>query len=130
MKRLSMRVLLVVESLILLFVAIYIIYCTISNGRNELFREESTDGKYRLIISELGTPDWPFGKDHLRVTLYGIGQDNQNYRTSFKADVANNGMRAEFDVEWKQDGVKIILYGAEQPTAYYILPYEDKDTNN
>lgn len=51
------------------------------------------------------------------------------YRASFKADVANDGERGEYEIEWLDDGVQIILSGEEQPTAYYILPYKTLEEN-
>ena len=51
------------------------------------------------------------------------------YCASFKADVANDGARGEYEIEWLDDGVQIILSGEEQPTAYYILPYKTLEEN-
>lgn len=51
------------------------------------------------------------------------------YRASFKADVANDGARGEYEIEWMDDGVQIILSGEEQSTAYYILPYKTLEEN-
>ena len=35
----------------------------------------------------------------------------------------------EYEIEWLDDGVQIILSGEEQPTAYYILPYKTLEEN-
>lgn len=43
--------------------------------------------------------------------------------------VANDGARGEYEIEWLDDGVQIILSGEEQPTAYYILPYKTLEEN-
>ena len=43
--------------------------------------------------------------------------------------VANDGARGEYEIEWLDDGVQIILLGEEQPTAYYILPYKTLEEN-
>lgn len=45
------------------------------------------------------------------------------YRASFRAEVANDGARAEYKVEWLDEGVQIALSGEEQPTAYYVFPF-------
>ena len=42
---------------------------------------------------------------------------------------ANDGARGEYEIEWLDDGVQIILSGEEQPTAYYILPYKTLEEN-
>ena len=90
--------------------------------------EESPDGKYTLKIDEIGTPDFSFGNSHLEITLFEMLPEDERpglyYRASFKADVANDGARGEYEIEWLDDGVQIILSGEEQPTAYYILPYK------
>lgn len=124
MKKRALKVLFIIETLIIVIVVIYGCYIIMSSQKTELFREISPNGEYRLIISEIGTPDWPFGDDHLRVTLYGIGDESLYYVASFKADVANNGMQAEYEVQWLEDGVQITLIGSDQPTAYYILPFK------
>lgn len=102
-----------------------------ASGETEIFREESPDGKFTLKIDEIGSPDFPFGNSHLEITLFEmIPEDErtgQYYRASFKADVANDGARGEYKIEWLDDGVRIALSGEEQPTAYYILPFETLD---
>ena len=95
--------------------------------------EESPDGKYTLKIDEIGTPDFSFGNSHLEITLFEMLPEDERpglyYRASFKADVANDGARGEYEIEWLDDGVQIILSGEEQPTAYYILPYKTLEEN-
>lgn len=103
----------------------------VASGETEIFREESPDGRFTLKIDEIGSPDFPFGNSHLEITLFEmIPEDErtgQYYRASFKADVANDGARGEYKIEWLDDGVRIALSGEEQPTAYYILPFETLD---
>lgn len=103
------------------------------SGQTEIFREESPDGKYTLKIDEIGTPDFPFGNSHLEITLFEMPPEDERpglyYCASFKADVANDGARGEYEIEWLNDGVQIILSGEEQPTAYYILPYKTLEEN-
>lgn len=98
---------------------------------NELFRELSPDGNYTLSITEVIPPDFPFGKDHLKITLFETISENERqrvcYSASFTADVANDGARAGYEVEWLEDGVQIALSGSEQPTAYYVLPFKTLD---
>lgn len=94
----------------------------------ELLREFAPDGIYALTIRELGAPDFPFGDDHLKITLFEVIPEGERprvqYSASFKADVASDGGRAGYEVEWLEDGVQIALSGSEQPTAYYILPFK------
>ena len=122
MKKCALKILLIIETFIIALGVLYVCYCFIASKKTELYRETSPNGEFRLIISEIGTPDWPFGYDHLRVALYGT--DGNDYRASFRADVANKGMQAGFEVEWLEDSVQITLIGSGQPTAYYILPFK------
>lgn len=98
---------------------------------NELFRELSPDGNYTLVIRAVGEPGFSFGTDQLEVTLFEMIPESERpskyYRASFRADVANDGARAEYKVEWLDDGVQVVLSGEEQPTAYYILPFKKLD---
>ena len=125
MKSRILKILLIAETIIIATAAVYA--CVVFSGskKTELFRETSPDGGYLLVIEELGSPDWPFGNDHLRVTLYGT--EENSYRASFKADVANNGVQAGYEVSWAQNGVQIVLSGSEQPTAYYMMPFKTPD---
>ena len=84
-----------------------------------------------MYIQETGIPDFPFGKAHLQVTLFEVLPKDESptvyYRASFKADVANDGASADYEIEWLNDGVQIALIGLEQPTAYNILPFRTLD---
>ena len=101
---------------------------TESCDKGELLRETSPDGDYTLLIKRTAAPDFPFGEDHLQVTLFEVIPENETpriyYRASFKADVANDGAPAAYQIEWLEEGVQIALIGSEQPTAYYILPFK------
>lgn len=106
-------------------------FLAVESKENELFRELSPDGNYTLIITAVGEPGFPFGADQLEVTLFEMIPENERpgryYSASFRADVANDGARAEYNVEWLHDGVQIALSGEEQPTAYYVLPFKTLD---
>lgn len=123
MKSRVFKVLLSIETFIIVLEVLWICFALITSGKTELLRETSPNGDYLLVIQELGEPGWAFGKDHLRVLLYEKNSAHF-YKVSFDADVANNGMQAAFEVEWMEDGVQIALKGCEQPTAFYILPFK------
>lgn len=93
----------------------------------EIFREESPDCNFVVYIEEIAPPTFPFGDAHLQVTLFEVITEDERpgryYRASFKADVANDGASASYEIEWLEDGLQIALIGSEQPTAYYILPF-------
>ncbi len=129
MKKRILPILLAVETILLLF-AISIGYLLYGGEykKTELFREASPNGLYTILIHEIGVPDFPFGSDHLKITLFESTPDGEEphayYRASFTADVATDGTPAAYKVEWLEDGVQIALIGEEQPTAYYILPFK------
>ena len=122
MKTKLLKALLIIETTMIAIPLFWLCFSLITYKDKELFREISPNGDYVLYIEELGDPDWPFGADHLGVTLFENNK-KQYYRVSFHADVSNDGAPAHFEVEWMEDGVQVILKGSEQPDAYYILPF-------
>ena len=123
MKNKVLKALLIIETLLIMLVVLYECFSLKKAKETELLRENSPNCDYVLCISEIGTPDWPFGKDHLYIMFYE--KDNvANYRISFYADVANDGVQAGYHVEWLDKGVLIVLKGSEQPNAYYFLPFK------
>lgn len=129
MKKRIFPILLAVETIILIMAILigYLLYGG-EYKETELFRETSPEGSYTILIHEIGVPDFPFGNDHLKITLFESIPEGENprayYRASFTADVAADGASAAYKVEWLKDGVQIALIGEEQPTAYYILPFK------
>lgn len=124
MKKRLFKVLFIIETAFIVLLMLYICFIFATNQQTELYSGVSPDGKYKLFINELGDPDWPFGDDHLEIRMYEPDNPGGGYRVSFRADVSNNGMQASCKVEWREDSVQIVLLGCEQPTAYYILPFQ------
>ena len=90
MKARAFKVLLWIETFIIVLEVLWICFALITNRKTELLREASPNGDYLLVIQELGEPGWPFGSDHLRISLYE-NKPVHFYRVSFDADVANDG---------------------------------------
>lgn len=128
MKQRILKILLFIETLIIVSVVLWGCLTFVNSKKTELLRETSPGGNYLLIIQELGTPDWPFGADHLKISLYEQNTEPR-YRVSFQADVSNDGCTADYEIEWLEDSVQIALIGSEQPTAYYILPFKTLNEN-
>lgn len=124
MKNMILKVIVLIETLVLILCILYVFLAIIRSGKTELLRETSPNGEYILTITEIGLPDWPFGKDHLAINFFDK-DDFATYRISFSSDVANDGCKAGYEVEWLEEGVLIMLKGSEQPTAYFILPYKE-----
>lgn len=123
MKQRILKILLLIETLIIVSAMLWGCLTFVNSKKTELLRETSPDGNYLLIVQELGTPNWPFGADHLKISLYEQNAEPR-YRVSFQADVSNDGCTANYEIEWLEDSVQIALIGSEQPTAYYVLPFK------
>ncbi len=128
MKQRILKILILIETLIIVSAVLWSCFVFVNSKKTELLRETSPDGDYLLIIQEMGTPDWPFGADHLNISLYEQKADPK-YRVSFQADVSNDGCTADYEIEWLEDSVQIALIGSEQPTAYYVLPFKTLNEN-
>lgn len=119
MKKIVLKILFVLETLVIVLELFFLYVSVLINGNTELLRECSPDGKYVLCITELGTPDFPYGSDHLEIELYESAYPARS--VSFRADVRSGGTRAGYKVTWLEDGVQIALIGKN--TTYYILPF-------
>lgn len=126
MTKKALSTILLIESVLLGVLLLGVLFTWWTSGHlTELVREDSPNGEYTLIVDELGMPSWPFGADHIRVTLFeNCTTRGAYYRASFSADVSNDGAPATYDIKWLEDGVQIVLIGEEQPAAYYILPFK------
>ena len=122
MKNKLLKLILIVETGVLILGICVFSMNVFVNKKKEKCKEVSPNGNYVLVIHRIGDPDWPFGADHLQVSLFEKN-DPASYRTSFLSDVSNDGMEADYEVTWRDDGVQIALMGSEQPTAYYVLPF-------
>lgn len=108
-------ILLMLETLILLITLIFgCFHFYNKNVETEVYRQSSEDGCQTVVIYEVGEPDWPFGNAHYKV--YGP--------SNFYVDVADDGGRGKFIVEWKKDSVIITFCGSEQDNAVYELPFK------
>ncbi len=123
MKNKLLKLILIAETMILVLGIGVVSINVLLNKKIEICKEVSPSGDYILVIHRLGEPDWPFGEDHLQVSLFEK-DDPSSYRVSFLSDVSNDGMEADYEITWLDDSVQIALMGSEQPTAYYVLPFE------
>ena len=123
MKNKVLKILLIVETMVLILGICIVSINVFVNKKKEICKEVSPNGNYVLVIHRIGEPDWPYGADHLQISLFEKN-DPASYRASFLSDVSNDGMEASYEVTWRDDSVQIALIGSEQPTAYYVLPFE------
>lgn len=90
---------------------------------NPVDTSTSPDGTYELSFQQVGDPDFPFGYTHARLVL-------KNGRTTVikrSFDIADDGANAganNWNVNWKEDSVEVIIYGDEQSDILYILNFD------
>ena len=113
MRQRILKILLLIETLVIVSAVLWGCLTFVNSKKTELLRETSPDGNYLLIIQELGTPAWPFGADHLKISLYEQNAEPR-YRVSFQADVSNDGCTANYEIEWLEDSVQIALIVSAQ----------------
>lgn len=116
--------------IIVLVIAIIIgcfVYIT-GHKATELHRESSPDEKFFVLIQEIGEPGFPFGNDHIKVTLFEKRSEvhpfKPFYMVAFNADIPTDGTKAGYRVEWLDDGVQVVLQGEMGREYYYILPFK------
>lgn len=102
--------------------AIYIMHYKI----NSVDTSTSPDGTYELSFQQIGDPDWPFGYTHARLVL----KNGKEIVLKKSFDIANDGGNASinnWNVNWKDSSVEVIIYGEEQSDVLYILNFDGTD---
>ena len=96
---------------------------------HEVSYSTSKDGKYILLLQQVGDPDWPFGHTHARLVL----KNESGIITKYHFDVANDGGNVHPDlwqVTWRENCVEAVISGEEQNDNQYILYFNgEKDSN-
>ena len=109
-------------------VAIIIIGCIIYEIRYEkdvVDTAQSADGKYELILQQVGTPEFPFGPTSGQLVL------KCGKKTIIKEDfeIADDGKHMHDDnwsIDWHDKYVKVTLFGEEQNDELVILYYDGR----
>ncbi len=103
------------------FVGIFV-YKT-SYAKTEIGTVISDDGTRKVVIYEIGEPDWPFGAAHCRAVLY----DGGKRLDSCNIDIYNDGgwaLDTNFAVQWNKDHAQIMTNGEEQEEESYYLYFD------
>ena len=126
-------VLILLLAAVILLIGAYLFVGALWSGVfNPLFPHEietyrSPDGAYFLVFEQLGDPAWPFGPADVRLTL----KDHDGKRIErVSTQVFNDGGSASGwnmkSVSWNDDGVVVILRGAEMSDKELAIPYQKR----
>ena len=127
MKAKTLKTLLIIETTVIVLILMWVFYeVARSNNKTELLREVSPDGKYVLLIQELGKPSPVFSGsfytiDRIKVVLFE-NNNKEHYSAMFNADIPTDFVSVQYEIGWLEDGVQIVLSGFE--TQRYILPFK------
>ncbi len=89
--------------------------------------ETSYDGKYEVVFSQIGEPDWPFGSTSVRIEVWEKdGEKIEQVKTSIRDDGASL-RESNWQVEWYPGGLDITLIGSEQEDDVYTVYYEGEN---
>ena len=91
----------------------------------EIATYDSPDGNYKLVIEQLGAPDWPFGPVDVRLTLKNQDGKRINRVTT---TVYNDGVSIDEDnidsISWNEDEVTVVFGGELWSTV--SVPYHKR----
>lgn len=130
-KKNSSAVKLILGSIIFIIALLAILVGSITYVVNYKIHEIDTavspDGKYELILQQVGDPDWPFGSTHARVVL----KEGDKIIKKYRFDVHNDGGNISDNswvVTWYNNSVVWIIYGEEQPDQSYRICFDGTGT--
>lgn len=90
--------------------------------------ETSYDGKYEVVFSQIGEPEWPFGSTHVRIEVREKdGEKIDKVETSIRDDGASLH-ESNWKVDWYPAGLDITLMGSEQEDDIYTVYYGGEDS--
>lgn len=115
------------ESIVISMLLLWILYQIVNAKHTTVqFQEASPDGSYVLCIEELGSPTpvlYPM--DRIRIRFRESDEKEEchsvTHSVTFRVNVPTKGDKADCNVEWLDDGVRIVLSGTE--SQYYVLPF-------
>ena len=90
---------------------------------HEIDTSVSPDGKYELILQQVGDPDWPFGSTHARVVL----KEGDKIIKKYRFDVHNDGCNISDNswiVNWYDNSVTYLIYAEEQSDQLYRICFD------
>lgn len=90
--------------------------------------ETSYDGKYEVVFSQIGEPQFPFGSTSVRIE---VREKNGEKIDQIEASIRDDGAslhESNWQVDWYPAGLDITLMGSEQEDDIYTVYYEGEDS--
>ena len=116
MKPKTLKILLLIQSIAMVLALGWLcLEIIISSERTTLICENSPDGAYTLLVHKSSKILLFHPIDHIQVVL--CDNDSVGYK-AFDVDISDF---ARCEIEWEEDGVRIVLHGQE--ALYYTLPF-------
>ena len=78
---------------------------------------------YTILFQEVGEPEWPFGKTHVKITLLN---DKKKKVEKIPTYIQNDGSvtgEENILVEWFEDYAEVTLLGSEQEDEVHKIYY-------
>lgn len=124
------KIALIIESVVLVLMVFAIVFAVgieflfnkSGSEVEEKYKENSPDGRYVLVVNEIGEPIWPFGPMQYEVRLTSLNNKSNEGSAAFKTWVFDDGGRGSFSVKWEKGQAVITFDGEEQSEAVFALP--------
>ncbi|MBQ0125708.1 MAG: hypothetical protein KBS59_05220 [Clostridiales bacterium] len=119
----------IISVLALIIVAIVVknvrFYYLTNVKMTEIDKSVSPDGKYSLVLMQVGEPEWPFGATHGALVLSEIldgGTEKIISKTNITIqDDGSILFPSRWAVSWEDDGAHVTLNGSEQEDEHIII---------
>ena len=91
--------------------------------KEEVYRESSPDGRYTVVLSQVGSPGWPFGP--VKAEIKVLDSDGKTVDRKSVVVHTDGGQLSIYNIEtidWCDDVLKVACVG-EDGVAVYTLEY-------
>ena len=121
----ALRVILgIITVITLIFACLLVNFIYVTCYRiNPIDTSTSPDGTCELAFQQVGDPEWPFGPTHVRLVL----KNGNRIIIKQTFDIADDGAKASinnWDVNWKDTSVEVVISGSEQYDVLYVLNFD------
>ena len=111
--------------LILLFAAVLIVVSLVIYEelfrKEEVYRQSSPDGEYVFVLSQVGSPGWPFGPVKAQIEVRSFKGKRMD-RESIVVHT-DGGQLSQYNIEtirWHDTFLEVVCCGEDGATAYVL----------